>query len=57
MTHPGTPGNADPPWPPLAGPAAGTPAPASPAPGGEHEFALPTECSLMGPQRTVASSA
>jgi RNA polymerase sigma-70 factor (ECF subfamily) len=39
MTHPGTPGNADPPWPPLAGPAVGTPAPASPAPGGEHEFA------------------
>ena len=39
MTQPGTPGSADAARPPLAGPAARTPAAASPAPGGEHEFA------------------
>jgi RNA polymerase sigma-70 factor (ECF subfamily) len=39
MTQPGTPGNADPARPPLAEPAARPPAAASPAPGGEHEFA------------------
>jgi hypothetical protein len=39
MTQPGTPGNADAARPPLGGPVARTPAAASPAPGGEHEFA------------------
>jgi hypothetical protein len=39
MTQPDTPGNADAARPPLAGPAARTPAEASPAPEGEHEFA------------------
>jgi RNA polymerase sigma-70 factor (ECF subfamily) len=39
MTYPGTPGNADAPRLPLADPAAGTPEAASPALGGEHEFA------------------
>lgn len=39
MTQPGAPGSADAPRPPLAGPAAGTPGAASPAPAGEHEFA------------------
>jgi RNA polymerase sigma factor (sigma-70 family) len=43
MTHPGTPGNADAPGPPLAGPAANRPPAAGPVPGGhgpgsEHEF-------------------
>jgi RNA polymerase sigma-70 factor (ECF subfamily) len=39
MTQPGTPGNADPAGSPLPGSVARTPAAASPAAGGEHEFA------------------
>ena len=35
MTHPGTPGSADAPGPPLAGPATGRPPAAGPVPGGE----------------------